>query len=73
MATTRTLQYGNYEFQCAAKSSDSGTFTPVLVVARQAWPTRPREIAVPRGNHTSAEAALDAAYEHGVEWVMNYG
>jgi hypothetical protein len=37
------------------------------------WPTRPCEIAVPRGQHTTEDTAIDAAYSEGVEWIRNYG
>lgn len=73
MANARIFKHRDYELQCSARPSDSGTFTPGLVVCKQVWPTRPREIAVARGDHASAEAAIAAAYAQGVEWIAHYG
>lgn len=58
---------------CSAKAVDSGKFAPILVVSKQVWPTRPREIAVQRGDHLTEETAIDAAYSQGLEWIQNYG
>ncbi len=58
---------------CSATAVESGKFVPVLVLAKQAWPRRPRVIDVPRGDYVSEEIAIDAAYSQGVEWVRNYG
>ena len=73
MAHARIFKHRDYELQCSARPTDSGTFTPALVVCKQIWPTRPREIAMPRGDHASAEEAIAAAYAQGVEWITNYG
>ena len=73
MAATRILRHQDYELQCSAKVVDSGKFAPTLVVSKQAWPKRPRVIDVPRGDFSSEETAIDAAYTQGVEWVQNYG
>lgn len=73
MDATRTFQHQNYELVCSAKPVDMGRFAPILIVSKQGWPTRPREIAVQRGAHTSAETAIDAARAQGIEWIANYG
>ncbi len=73
MSVTRTHRHQDYELLCSAKLADAGRFVPALVVSRQVWPSRPREIAVERGEHLSEEAALEAAYQQGVAWVLNYG
>jgi len=52
---------------------DAGRFAPNLIVSKQVWPTRPREIAVPRGQYTSPDTAIDAAYSEGLAWIRNYG
>jgi hypothetical protein len=44
-----------------------------LTVCKQVWPTRPREIAVPRGDYLSAQSAIDAAHAQGIEWIRDYG
>ena len=73
MAATQTFRHLDYELVCSAKAIDSGRFAPVLIVSKQVWPTRPREIAVQRGEYTTEQAAIDAAYAQGIEWVTNYG
>jgi hypothetical protein len=73
MEPSKLFKHRDYEMQCGAKPVDNGKFAPTLVVTKRSWPTRPREIAVERGDHASAEAAIEAAYAQGVEWVTNYG
>jgi len=73
METTKVFQWQNYELQCTARPLDAGRFAPDLVVAKRAWPSRPRQIAVPRGAHQSEAAAIDAAYAQGIEWIRDYG
>jgi hypothetical protein len=73
MDATRIFRHQDYELICSAKSVDSGRFAPMLTVSKQVWPTRPREIAVQRGEYTSEETAIDAAHAQGIEWITNYG
>ncbi|MBX9611695.1 MAG: hypothetical protein K2X51_08730 [Burkholderiales bacterium] len=73
MEAMTVFKHQNYELQCSAKAADGGKFVPVLTVSKQVWPTRPREIAVERGDHATPEAAIDAAHAQGVEWVLNFG
>jgi hypothetical protein len=73
MGTTKIFRHRDYELQCSAKAADNGKFAPGLVVCKQVWPTRPREIAVPRGDFVTEDSAIDAAYAQGVEWIANYG
>jgi hypothetical protein len=73
MGTTKIFRHRDYELQCSAKASDKGKFTPSLIVCKQVWPTRPREIAVPRGDYGTEDTAIDAAYAQGIEWITNYG
>ena len=73
MAATQTFRHLDYELVCSAKAIDSGRFAPVLIVSKQVWPTRPREIAVQRGEHVSEQTAIDAAHAQGIEWIANYG
>ena len=61
MDTTRVFKWQNYELLCSAKPVDAGRFAPNLVISKQVWPTRPREIAVPRGQHLTEDTAIDAA------------
>ena len=70
---TKIFRHQNYELICSAKAVDSGRFTPILTVSKQVWPTRPREIAVERGDYQSEEAAIDAAHTQGIAWISNYG
>jgi hypothetical protein len=54
-------------------ASAKGGFEPALVICRQAWPKRPRTIAVERGPYASADSAIESAHAQGIEWVANYG
>ncbi len=73
MDTIRTFRHREYEVVCTAKPADGGRFVPTLIVSKQVWPTRPREIAVARGDYQNEETALDAASAQGIEWISNYG
>jgi hypothetical protein len=73
MEAHKIFRHQDYELQCSAKRVDNGRFAPVLTVSKQVWPTRPREIAVERGNHLTEQTAIDAAYAQGIEWITNYG
>jgi hypothetical protein len=73
MTVTKTFQHQDYELNCGASAIDNGRFVPTLVVSKQVWPTRPRTIAMERGDFLTEETAIDAAYTQGVEWIRNYG
>ncbi len=73
MSATRIFHVKDYELSCSAAASAKGGFEPALVICRQAWPKRPRTIAVERGTHASAESAIESAHAQGIEWVANYG
>lgn len=67
-------QHDQYELRCGARALEGGKeFVPTLVVSKQVWPTRPREIAVEPGRFPRVEDAVRAAYDQGVRWVLNYG
>jgi hypothetical protein len=73
MTGTQTFHVKEYELSCSAVPSAKGGFEPALVICRQAWPKRPRTIAVDRGPHASADSAIESAHAQGIEWVANYG
>lgn len=73
MDATQIFRHKDYELTCSARAVDSGRFAPTLTLCKQVWPTRPREIAVARGEHMTAEAAIAAAHAQGLEWITNYG
>jgi len=73
MGASQTFRHQDYELVCSAKAVDSGRFAPMLTVSKQVWPTRPREIAVQRGEYTTEQTAIDAAYAQGIEWIAHYG
>jgi hypothetical protein len=73
MDATKIFRHENYELRCSAKPLDTGKYAPLLIVCKQVWPTRPRELAVKRGDHTSEDEAIQAAYDQGVDWIKNYG
>ena len=73
MTSPQSFKHKDYELHCSAKLLDNGKFAPVLVVAKQAWPSRPRTIAVRDDGFQTEGSAIDAAHAQGVEWVANYG
>jgi hypothetical protein len=73
MAEIKSCKHRDYELHCSAKRLDSGKFAPVLTVAKQAWPSRPRTIAMQGDAFPTEGSAIDSAYAQGVEWVQNYG
>jgi len=73
MDATRTFRHQDYELLCSARAIGVGRFTAALVVCKQVWPTRPRVIAMRRGDYLTEDTAIDAAYNQGVEWILNYG
>ena len=73
MGITKTVRHQDYELMCGAKSLDNGKFAPLLVVAKQTWPRRPRTIAVRCDDCPTEENAIHSAYTQGIEWVLNYG
>lgn len=73
MTATRVFTHENYELQCGAKPLSNGQFQATLVVCKQVWPTRAREIAMPRTDHPTAEAAIEAAHQQALVWIKDYG
>jgi hypothetical protein len=43
------------------------------IVARQAWPSRPRTIAARGDDLLTDDSAIESAHAQGVEWVLNDG
>lgn len=73
MGATKVYRHENYELHCSASAADSGKFVPAVVVTKQVWPTRPRNIAVRSGSYPTEDAAIEAARIQGIEWIVNYG
>lgn len=73
MTATQTFLLKDYKLTCGAEVRDNGQFEPSLVITRQAWPSRPRTIAMQRGVHPTEEIAIAAAHAQGLEWIANYG
>ena len=73
MNATQTFRLREYDLTCSATANDSGSFEPALVISKASWPSRPRNIAVVRGAHQSADIAIEFAHAQGVEWVANFG
>jgi hypothetical protein len=73
MGANKTFRHQDYEMLCGAKLTDGGKFAPTLVVSKQVWPRRPRTIDIRRGDYPTEEAAIEAAYAQGIEWITNYG
>lgn len=73
MSASKVFVHQDYELLCGAKVLANGRYVPTLSVSKQAWPTRPRDIAFPRGDYPSEQAAIEAAYAQGLEWIRNYG
>jgi hypothetical protein len=73
MGASRIYRHEDYELHCSACAVDSGRFVPAVVVTKQIWPTRPRNIAVRSGNYENEESAIEAAHAQGIEWIASYG
>ena len=73
MAAAKVVRHKDYALHCESKTLDNGRFVPLLSVVRQVWPSRPKEIAVPRDDYATEEEAVEAAHRAGIEWVKNYG
>jgi hypothetical protein len=73
MDTNMTFQHRAYDLLCRAKAVDGGKLAPALVTCQQAWPIRPRAIAVRRGDYATEGAVEIAEHKQGVEWTLNCG
>ncbi len=73
MVASRIFEHHGYELLCGAQAIDGGKFAPTLVICTQAWPKRPRVIAMRRGDFATEAAAIDSAHTQGVEWVRDFG
>lgn len=73
MSASRVFRHENYELHCSANAVDGGWFVPAVVVTKQVWPTRPRNIAVRSSNYATEETAIEAARNEGIEWIVSYG
>jgi hypothetical protein len=67
------FRFKNYELQCGARPIDNGKFEPTLVVCSTTWPSRPRTIAVERGDWATEALAIEAAHAQGLQWVAHFG
>lgn len=73
MATTKTIRHQDYDLLCGTRPLASGRFAPTLVISKQAWPSRPRTIAMRSDDCETEDEALESAHAQGIEWVRNYG
>ncbi|MDE1947099.1 MAG: hypothetical protein KGL43_14270 [Burkholderiales bacterium] len=73
MMATQVFKHHEYDMQCGAQAVDGGKFQPTLVISKNVWPTRPRTIAVRRGNFLTQEVAIASAQAQGLEWIAEYG
>jgi hypothetical protein len=73
MTTHKVFHFKNYELLCGAKVIDNGKFEPTLVISSNTWPSRPRTIAVQRGDCATEAAAIESAHAQGLEWIANFG
>jgi hypothetical protein len=73
MSATETIAFKAYDLICGARVVEHGMFAPTLVVSRRTWPSRPRVIALTRGDFATEKGAIDAAHAQGVQWVIDFG
>jgi hypothetical protein len=73
MSASENVSFGAYELICGARAADQGVFAPTLTVARRAWPSRPRVIAMARGTYATEASAIESARAQGVQWVKDFG
>ena len=69
----KIFRHQDYELTCTARAIEGGRYAPTLTVSKQAWPSRPREIAVEKVFFATQDAAIDAAYAQGLAWIQHYG
>jgi hypothetical protein len=69
----RIFRHKDYALHCEARALDNGRFVPTLSVLRQVWPSRPKEIAVPRTDYATEIDAIEAAHQIGIRWVSEFG
>lgn len=70
---TQAFLHQNYELRCSAKPLVGGRFQAAVVVCKQVWPSRPRDIALERASYDSEQEAIAAAKAGGLLWIANYG
>jgi hypothetical protein len=73
MLATQVFRLNDYELVCGARVVDGGKFEPTLVVSSNTWPSRPRTLAVQRGNFPTEALAIESAHAQGLEWIANFG
>jgi hypothetical protein len=73
MIAAQIYRLKDYELMCSAKVVEGGKFEPMLVISRNAWPSRPRTIAVRRGDFSTEAVAIESAHAQGLEWIANFG
>lgn len=73
MSACKIFRHEAYELHCSAVAVGSARFAPAVVVYKQVWPTRPRNIAMSRSDCSTEEIAIEAARTQGIEWIRNYG
>ena len=73
METVRIFRHKDYALHCEARALDNGRFAPAVSVLRQVWPSRPKEIAVPRSDYATENDAVEAAHQIGILWVSDFG
>jgi len=60
---TKIFKHRDYELVCGARRVDNGKFAPTLMISKQVWPTRPREIAVRTSNSSLIEKPRSSGFE----------
>ena len=73
MNATQIYRFNDYELVCGAKAVNNGKFEATLVVAKNVWPSRPRTIALKRGDFSTEAIAIESAHAQGLEWITNFG
>ncbi len=69
----KVFSFGAYRLSCTAVVKRGGKFAPAVIAARSDWPSRPRELAIERTTHDTAEEAIETAYRLGMKWVNDHG
>lgn len=69
----KSVNYRDYQLTCTAVADSNGRFESTLIVARIAWPSRPRVLAIKRAKHETSQQAIDAAQQQGMKWIDDHG
>jgi hypothetical protein len=73
MSIVESFRLEDYTLHCSASVVDNGGYMPMLMVASNAWPSRPRNIAVKGRDFLTEADARASAHAQGLAWIADFG